>query len=367
MKKKLISMICILGVTSSLLAGCAVAAPAPTEPEAEPAQEETVEEAEEAEKEEEGMVGIANPWVEITEEEAVSYCNRLFKAPEGAKDVTWRMLEGSEKESVVGKPLVQLSFMYGDPELSYTARAQEGASEDADIAGNYVKWTVEDETTLANWGEGHMPAKFSRSINDSGMVDQISWYDIEIGILYTLSTSAEDLEGFDIRAIAEQMYAPENEPLADAPENDEMSYVSPDGWTVSYDPELFECNEIDEHSAQFTFLGEAAGACLVSVSYIEGEEPEAYLDEYTADWGEDTTAIEGILPGTKDTPGFFRMTPDEEEGSGLQETAIAGAYKDGILFIDVLSHRSGDEEQDMYVSDMLANVVDSVRVEDLAD
>ena len=61
------------------------------------------------------------------------------------------------------------------------------------------------------------------------------------------------------------------------------------------------------------------------------------------------------------------MTPDEEEGSGLQETAIAGAYKDGILFIDVLSHRSGDEEQDMYVSDMLANVVDSVRVEDLAE
>ena len=106
MKKKLISMICILGVTSSLLAGCAVAAPAATEP----AQEETVEETEEAEKEEEGMVGIANPWVEITEEEAMSYCNRLFKAPEGAKDVTWRMLEGSEKESVVGKPLVHNSI-----------------------------------------------------------------------------------------------------------------------------------------------------------------------------------------------------------------------------------------------------------------
>ena len=35
---------------------------------------------------------------------------------------------------------------------------------------------------------------------------------LEIGIKYSLSVAAEDLDGFDIQAIAEQMYCAENEP-----------------------------------------------------------------------------------------------------------------------------------------------------------
>lgn len=213
MKKKLISLTCIIGMTASLLAGCAAAAPAATEPAAEPAAEEAAEEAAETEEGDEmGLVGMANPWVVITEEEAAASCDRLFTAPEGASDIEWRMLEGSEADSAVDRPLLQLSFTMGDPALNFTARAQQGIPEDTDIAGNFVEWTVEDEATLANWGEGHMPAKYCRSVNDSGMVDQISWYDVEIGILYTLSTSAADLEGFDLQAVAEAMYTADNEP-----------------------------------------------------------------------------------------------------------------------------------------------------------
>ncbi|WP_292213581.1 hypothetical protein [Butyrivibrio sp.] len=34
----------------------------------------------------------------------------------------------------------------------------------------------------------------------------ITWYDVEIGISYSLSTQDKDLDGFDIQAVAEQMY-----------------------------------------------------------------------------------------------------------------------------------------------------------------
>jgi hypothetical protein len=73
--------------------------------------------------------------------------------------------------------------------------------------------------TLANWGEGNMPGKMYRSVNDTGYMDLITWYDIEIGIKYSLSVSAPDLDGFDIQAVAEQMYSGDNEPDGDMPED----------------------------------------------------------------------------------------------------------------------------------------------------
>ena len=151
-------------------------------------------------------VGMANPWTEITEEEADRLVARLFKAPEGAEDVIWFKCEELGDKSKNLSPLVQLSFTLNG--LPFTARAQQGAPEDADIAGLYVDWTVgPEDATLANWGQGKMAGKTYRSMNDTGYVDLITWYDVEIGIAYSLSTAAADLDGFDIQAIAEQMYA----------------------------------------------------------------------------------------------------------------------------------------------------------------
>lgn len=156
-------------------------------------------------------VGMANPWVEITEEEADTLCPRLFTAPEGANVQAWlKCDELGDPETNLGS-MVQLSYELDG--MDFTARAQYGAAEDTDISGLYVDWTVgPEDVTLANWGEGHMSGKTYRSINDTGYVDLITWYDIEIGIKYSLSVAAEDLDGFDIQAIAEQMYCAENEP-----------------------------------------------------------------------------------------------------------------------------------------------------------
>ncbi|MBR5361127.1 MAG: hypothetical protein IK123_09590 [Lachnospiraceae bacterium] len=164
-----------------------------------------------------GFVGMANPWRDITEEEALKDSVRLFKAPEGAENVCWRILDSAADDKTGKGPLIELDFDIPDEyqTLSFTARYQYGADEDGDISGMFYEWTVTDDGTLANWGMGNMPARFYRSINDQETADLCTWYDIEIGIAYSLSTVAEDLDGFDIQAIVEQMYNEANEPVTE--------------------------------------------------------------------------------------------------------------------------------------------------------
>ena len=210
MKNRIIILTTVLAMSVGMIAGCGSASETAQEPaQTESAQEATTEAAA-TEQSTEEAVGMANPWVDITEEEANSLCARLFKAPEGATVEGWSKCEELGDSSKGIGPLVQLSFSLDNNE--FTARAQQGASEDTDIAGLYVDWTVgPTDTTLANWGGGNMTGKTYRSINDTGYVDLITWYDMEIGISYSLSVAAKDLDGFDIQAVAEQMYNAENE------------------------------------------------------------------------------------------------------------------------------------------------------------
>ena len=152
--------------------------------------------------EEETTVGIANPWEDITEEEANEIIPKLFKVPDDAQNPGWMKCEELGDPAKNISPLVQLSFKELD--MEFTSRAQQGAPEDADIAGLYVEWTVgPEDVTLAGWD---MSGKTYRSINDTGYVDLITWYDNELGISYALSVADKDLDGFDIQAVAEQMY-----------------------------------------------------------------------------------------------------------------------------------------------------------------
>ena len=159
----------------------------------------------EEEAPEENAAGMPNPWAEITEEEAHAYCPQLFKAPDGAEVRAWRVCEGLADPSAGAGPMIQLDFAQYD--LDFTARAQAGVSEDADISGIYTEWTAgPDDVALANWGEA---GKTYRAVSDTGYIDLITWYDPAAGIKYSLSAAAADLDGFDIQAVAEQMYAGE--------------------------------------------------------------------------------------------------------------------------------------------------------------
>ena len=220
MKKKILTTI-VIGMIMAAAAGCGKQEPAPTDAPTDAQTADTAagtaDEADTAATEENTSMG--NPWVETTYEEVRGFHPFLFKAPEGATGEVWRVLNGSETDSVTGSPLVELDFTLDG--MDFSARTQYGAAEDADISGMYYEWDVTDEVTFSNWGDGNMTGKMSRAITDEETADLITWYDIEIGIAYSLSVVAPDLDGFDISAVADAMYAPENNPVADMPD-DEM-------------------------------------------------------------------------------------------------------------------------------------------------
>ncbi|WP_026528884.1 hypothetical protein [Butyrivibrio sp. VCD2006] len=284
-------------------------------------------------------VGIANPWRDCTEEEAKEACPRLFKLPADDLVSSWRMMEPENSESGVPGNLIELDYRMDG--MDFTARAQYGADIDADISGLNYKWDVTEDITLANWGEGNMTGKYSRHIEDGWMVDLCTWYDIEIGIAYSLSVEAEDLEGFDLQAIAEQMYSAENEPLVDMPDDEveaqadgqadvqsfEGQYYAGRGnlsitaqndgrylievWWGSSAAEHSEWvmnGEYDESSKTITYndcvkhdfeLGEDGEIIRDDIAYENGTGSIQIVDDNTINWTDDQDHIADDVPMTR--------------------------------------------------------------------
>ncbi|MBR2742149.1 MAG: hypothetical protein IKD89_01005 [Clostridia bacterium] len=162
--------------------------------------------------EHEGMDGMINPWKEITAEEAVSYVPFLFKTPDGAENVMWSVMQRNESDPA----LVEAAFELGGQQ--YIARAQVTGDEAADLSGMYYEWGEPEEVSFANWGDGNMKGKLYTGGDDLGMAKLCTWYDTEIGISYSLGAVGEDLSGVDMQAVADAMFAPENDPRAGIPD-----------------------------------------------------------------------------------------------------------------------------------------------------
>ena len=140
---------------------------------------------------------LANPWREITEAEAKELCPLSFAVPAGAENVRWSVMESAEE------PLVQLSFdLDGN---SFTARAQVTGDAEADLSGMYYDWTYQSDESLKNWADALCHT--FRYIGEEGYADLCTWYDEENAVSYSLSVTAEDLDGFDLLAIAEALHS----------------------------------------------------------------------------------------------------------------------------------------------------------------
>ncbi|MCR5106925.1 MAG: hypothetical protein K6B28_02070, partial [Lachnospiraceae bacterium] len=150
---------------------------------------------------------------------------------------------------------------------------------------------------------------------------------------------------------------------------EEGEYISPDGWSVKYPVPDVAANEIDEHTASFVYMGECAGTNMVTISYVEGKQPEEAMTEITEAWGDgdDIIRTEGVFPGTYDKWGYWRALPTAEEGSGYNETLIGGEYNGGALLFDIIGHNGEDEEQNMLVGDTLAYIIDSIKYDHFDD
>ncbi len=149
--------------------------------------------------EESETIGMANPWRVISEEEARNFFAQPFKVPEGAENVEWSVMEAAD-----ANPLLQLSFDLDGQH--YTARMQATDDAEADISGMNYAWADEMARSLQNWAEGKLTAKCFRFVGGNEYdADLCTWFDAETGISYAVGVTAEDLDGFDLLAIAEQM------------------------------------------------------------------------------------------------------------------------------------------------------------------
>ncbi len=164
-------------------------------------QNAAVEEAS-APAEEEGSVSMANPWREVTQEEAQAACTRSFNIPEGAENVKWSIMDAAADPSGVAGAMVQAVFDLNG--MTFTAREQITGDTEVDTSGMHYQWGSQDVGSMSSWFEG-MTCKLFRYVGDGESADLCTWYDIETGVSYSLSTVAENLDGFDITAVANAM------------------------------------------------------------------------------------------------------------------------------------------------------------------
>ncbi len=203
MKKKIL---CLLLVAGLFVTGCA-SSKAP-EADADANAPEAQETVEEDVPEEEPQTGMGNPWRDTTEEEATESLPRRFTTPEGATNVVWRIMDQTGKEEDINYPLVETKFDIDGG--SFCARGKYGAAEDEDISGMYYEWTEKESVTLTEWGGGNMPATLYGFENESEKALMVTWYDIEIGIAYSLSTDSFGPGEYDILALADAIHVPED-------------------------------------------------------------------------------------------------------------------------------------------------------------
>jgi len=210
MKTKLLRSVIIICMLTVMLCGCTK-------------KNETVIDTQTSEEKDadDGGMNAINPWHECSQKEAKDIVPRLFKAPEGATNISWSTMDAKDD----AQPMVQMSFDLSG--TSFNAREQLVSKEEiTDISGMYYDWQAVDKVKLANWGEGNMTGEVHAFNGDDEDAQLILWFDIEIGAAYSLSATGPDLDGLDIQAVAEQMYDPSSEEdIPDSEDYDENEHV----------------------------------------------------------------------------------------------------------------------------------------------
>ena len=157
-----------------------------------------------------GEAGLVNHWEETTAEELAQFPGVTFGVPEGAEDVEYRLL----REDM----LAEMQFTWHD--LRYCARIRP-AAEFVDISGLYYDWTVEIPCNIS-WCNG----VDRRYLGEAETVDVSLWHDAVSGLMYSVSTSAPDLDGFDIGAAADWLYMPARGKTDPFPVEDALSLLT---------------------------------------------------------------------------------------------------------------------------------------------
>ncbi len=137
-------------------------------------------------------IGMPNPWqYEVSPEDVQKMVNESFTVPEGAENVVYGIME-SEK-------LAEVQFDLDG--VSYCAR-MEPAKEFTDISGMYYTWDAEGVDQVNG-----LDAQERRYLSDEEEdADNILFYDADKQMMYSISATTPDLDGFDLVAVAETVF-----------------------------------------------------------------------------------------------------------------------------------------------------------------
>ena len=142
--------------------------------------------------EESGLVGLANPWRTVTAQELKAATGAVFGLPQGAEDAVYLVMNETE--------LSEMQFsMQG---ARFNARIQETASF-TDISGMYYSWSGKGAFNL-----GRCVGAYWTAQEGNEQIHLCLWYDGEAGVMYSLSAQGENLQSFDLEAIARTVYIP---------------------------------------------------------------------------------------------------------------------------------------------------------------
>ena len=205
MKKKTVLALILASISMVVMAGCSSADSSGNQKEESAGSEE-----------------IANPWTESDQQGVAEATGFDMTAPDGATDVVYSYMA---EES-----LAQMSYELDGASWIYRAQATDALT---NISGMEEGWTSEEEGNVS-WMAANY---YAYTVDDENVndVQLVNWYDALLGASYSLCAAGTDLNGMDIQAYAENLYA----------------INDPDQGDVTDDPEGDRENELNEY-----FLGE---------------------------------------------------------------------------------------------------------------
>ena len=135
--------------------------------------------------------GVINPLVESDADGVVQQLGFALELPDDAENVEYFILSGDTEE-----------LRFSRNGLDYIARLKATADFE-DISGLYYPWTNTFDDEIKG-----CKCRLMRYNGDEGDIDLCLWYDAVPGLMYSLTTSDRSLDGFDITAVALQVFSP---------------------------------------------------------------------------------------------------------------------------------------------------------------
>ena len=237
MKKKIISVLMALALGMMILTGCSSSA----------VQESQSSEAPAEQTEQPEQTGLANPWTETDEQGVEAATGFAMTAPDGATDVSYSYMSDGG--------MAQMSYVLDG--MNWTYRMQM-TDELTDISGMSYSWTSQEDGTVSGRNAVYYAYLTSDDAADAD-VQVVNWYDMVTGVSYSLSASGKDMEGMDIQAYAEALYAPLQEEATADPEEDRTNELN--------DYFLGENKRSDEEST-LTIADNADGTFKVDINIV---------------------------------------------------------------------------------------------------